>query len=347
MTMQPVRDHGVFHAFQPLPSGDAPLLRLARQAGYRSVAVFPDQTTCAIGSEAGFDEDRSGPVGWRQLATATVQNSSVLLPLVRPLLPWSAWSAAPPNQAGTFTYDLQREIREILTNGRAGRPTFVAAHLTYLHIATYPRLVDLSWAERLAVASAPAGSVRDRSFDWDDVDQPEDALPLRRWKVARVQSVLAGAVDATGFVERGGKLLVFSDHGDRVGLTPQTFTDAKYHHVVMATLGLPERAVERPTSLIDIAALAGFAPPDLAADPVVEFAIGPPELWIKLAETSRIHWSGEVDLDAQLLGGIFRHLRAHRPWAAPPGSGVARVTNRDSRTPTQLQTPEALPEVHR
>lgn len=317
MTMRPVREHGVFHTFQRFPSGGAPLVENARHAGFHTISVFSDQLTCSIGSQAGFDEDRSGPVGWRQLGLAIVQNSSVFLPLFRPLLPRAPWSPAPPNHAGTFTYDLTRELREILTSGAPGRRTFVAAHLTYLHMAAYPRLVDLSWNELSRVARAPAGSLRDRTLDWQDAETPTDPLQLHRWKVASLQHVLAAAVDGTQFLEQGGKLLMFSDHGERVGLTPQTFTDERYHHVVLASIGLPTRAVEQPTSLTDIGALLGLAQPAQVSDPVVEFANPPQALWSKLAATARVGWSGSVDLDPDLLHLVFSGLRSHRPWAMP------------------------------
>ena len=334
LTMQPVRQHGIFNAFQSLPPGGVPVLNAAKHAGYRTVSVFPDQLTCAVGTQSGFDEDRSGPVGWRQLALATIQNSSILLPLFRPLLPWMPWSDVPPNQAGTFTYDLEREVREILMSGLPQQRTFVAAHLTYLHIAAYPRSLDLDWHQRLAVAVAPAGSVRDRSFDWQDTDLPTDALALHRWKTARLQSVVAAVTDSTRFVERGGRMVLFSDHGERAGLTPQTFTERKYHHVLLASFGLPRRSTAKPISLLDIAPMVGLGSPTHAADPVVEFAIAPIDMWSKLGETSSVHWSGTVDLDPGLLQGIFEGLREYRPWldsGAASGFQSARVFAADAR----------------
>jgi len=326
MTMKPVREHGVFQTFQSFPSSGARLVENARAAGFHTISVFSDQLTCAIGSQAGFDDDRSGPLGWRQLILAIVQNSSVFLPLFRPIMSRAAWSAVPANHAGTYTYDLDREIRDILTSGAPGRQTFVAAHLTYLHMAAYPGTVDLSWPELLQVARARAGSLRDRTFFWQDTDETSDPVPLHRWKLARLQSVLGAAVDRTKFVERGGRLLVFSDHGNRAGLTPDTFREERYHHVVLASIGLPAAGVGRPTSLADIGFLLGLAP-TYASDPAVEFANPPESLWPKLAATARPRWSGQIDVDPELLGLIFKDLRSYRPWTTPASTGEARVSS--------------------
>jgi hypothetical protein len=247
-----------------------------------------------------------------------VQNSSVFLPVFRPIMPRAAWSAAPANHAGTFTYDLDRELREILTGGAAGRRTFVAAHLTYLHMPAYPGTADLSWRELSQVLRAPAGSLRDRTFFWQDTDLPTDPIPLHRWKLARLQQAIGAAVDRTRFVDRGGRLMVFSDHGDRVGLTPDTFKEPRYHNVVLASIGLPV-AEDRPRSLVDIASLLGLAP-SYTSDPVVAFANPPDSLWPRLAATARPQWSGQIDVDPELLGLIFKDLETYRPWTLPGGT---------------------------
>jgi hypothetical protein len=64
LTMRPVREHGVFHTFQSFPP-PATLVTRAR-ARFRTVSVLPDQLTCAVGSEAGFDGSQRAR-GWRQL----------------------------------------------------------------------------------------------------------------------------------------------------------------------------------------------------------------------------------------------------------------------------------------
>ncbi|NOT27198.1 MAG: hypothetical protein HOP16_13965 [Acidobacteria bacterium] len=329
MTMKPVREHGVFQTFQPFPRNQAKLLQSARAAGFYTVSVFSDQITCAIGSQAGFDEDRSGPIGWRQMMLTAVQNSSVFLPLFRPILSGAPWSAAPVNHAGTYTYDLTREVREILTSGVPGRKTFVAAHLTYLHLAAYPRAFDLSGHELWRMAQARAGSLRDRSFYWQDSDLPTDPVPLHRWKLARLQRVIRETVESTGFLD-GGRLLIFSDHGERTGLTPETIGDPRFHHVLLASFGLPVANVDQPRSLADIGSLLGLSPPQ-ASDPVVEFINPPPELWPSLTASARPRWSGQVDVDPVLLGLVFKSLKSHRPWASHSKGEAPTGESHDAR----------------
>ena len=316
VTLTPVREHGVFHTFQSLGSNEPRLLQAARAQGYHTVSFFPDQLTCAIGSEAGFDEDRSGPVGWRQLILPLVQNASVLIPLWKPALPRISSMAAPPNQGGTFTYSLRRDIREILRSGSKRRRVFAAAHLTYLHLPTYPRYVDLSWSGIRKVATAPAASIRDRSFDWQDRDRPSDPVPLRAWKLNTLQRIVTEEVSSSGLLERGGRLLVFSDHGDRVGLSADTFKDPRFHHVILTTFNLPPRSPEQPVSLIDIASLTGLIDERLVAEPAVEFVLAPPQIWPTLVSTARLHWSGTVSLDPLKLATILKGLMRHEPWPA-------------------------------
>lgn len=314
---RPVREHGVFHTFQPFPAAAETLVTRARSAGLRPVSVFPDQITCAVGSQAGFDEDRSGPVGWRQLATQLVANASLLLPVVRPLLPRILLGATPPNHAGTFAYDVDRELDGIFGEGdRRGR-ALVVAHLTYMHHARFPAYPELTASERHRVWWARAGDVRDRSFDWQDRHADSDALALRPWKVRRLTTAVADAIARTRFLapERGGQLLVVSDHGDRAGLGPDTFWKPEYHHVPLFTIGLPARPdPEAPISLLDVASLVGLAPDETAHDAAVEFAVSAPRQWPQLVRSVALGWDGSVSLDQTLLAQIFGGLRLHRPW---------------------------------
>lgn len=317
LTMEPVRQHGVFHTFQRFPAGrTAAFMAAARDRGYRTVSHFPDQSTCAVGTEAGFEQDRSGPIGWRQLLLPIVANNSVLVPLVRPALP--RWWPSPfmTNQAGSFTYDLRRDIRAIFSGGHAGQRTLVAAHLTYLHLPAYPRSTVLSWPELRLVWAAPSGALKDRGLDWQDRELPGDPLPLRRWKLTHLRHAIESELRATGYLAAGKPLVLFSDHGDRVDLTARTFADPRYHHVLLATFGLPARSPEAPTSLLDIGALMGFSA--ARAEPAVEFAVAPPAMWPALASSARLRWSGAVDLDAAMLATIARDLHRHSPWAVSP-----------------------------
>jgi hypothetical protein len=309
LTMQPVRGHGVFHGFQHFPAGQAPFIEAARARGYRTVSRFPDQLTCAVGSRAGFDEDRSGPVGWRQLLLPIVANNSFLVPVVAHVLPWRG---ALSNEGGTFSYDVRRDIRTILRSGVSGQRTLVAAHLTYTHLPAYPGALELSWAERASVLRAPAGNIRDRSLDWQDVDAPGDPLPLRGWKVKYLQKVIEAEVSAARYLEGGGQLVVFSDHGNRAGMTLENFTEDRFHHVVLATFGVRPGCPRAPVSLIDIASMVGLS--DATAAPSVEFVLSAPEQWPSLVQSAHVRWSGDVDLNPGLLADIFKGLRRHDPW---------------------------------
>ena len=309
LTMQPVREHGVFHTFQALPSTPPAFVSLARANGYHTVSAFTDQFTCAVGSRAGFDDDRSGPVGWRQLLLAIVADSSVLVPILKPALPHIWLSPSPPNHAGTFTYDLRRTIRGILRGGGDGRKTLVTGHINYLHHPAYPSSRDLTWHELSRIATAPASAIRDRTFNWQDRDEPSDPVKLRQWKLKHVHEVIASEIDAAGFLGNGGRLVLFSDHGDRAGLTVDNFAESRYYHVPLATFGLAPRCARQPISLIDIGSLLGFS--RTHASPSVEFTIAPQEQWSTLVKTARIRWSGAVDLDGDILADLFKDLRRY------------------------------------
>jgi hypothetical protein len=319
LVARPVREHGIFHTFQAFPAVADTLVSRARRAGLRTVSVFPDQITCAVGSQAGFDEDRSGPVGWRQLATQLVENASLVLPVARPLLPAALRGSVPANHAGTFAYDIDRELDGIFAEGDRGGRALVVAHLTYLHHARFPSYGELGAEERHRVWWAPAGDVRDRSFDWQDQHASSDALELRPWKVRRLTTALEAAIARTGFFapERGGELVVLADHGDRLGLTPNTFWKPEYHHVPLLTVGLPARPdTDAPISLLDVRNLIGLGPDDAPHDPAVEFTVSAPRQWPQLVRSVQLAWDGSVTLDEALLAQIFRGLRLNRPWPA-------------------------------
>lgn len=317
LALKPVREHGVFHTFQRMPEEDAALLRAVRAQGYRTVALFPDQLTSTVGSTAGFDHDLSGPRGWRQLLLPVVANNSMLAAVIGPALP-RVWPGAPPsNEAGAFTYDVRRDVRRILRSGGSAAPTFVAAHLTYVHLPAYPAAFELTRAELAAVLAAPARLIRDRTLDWQDEDQPGDPVPLNRWKLRRVQQIIRHEVRETGYLQSGGRLMLFSDHGSRKALTMEAFTDPRYHHVPLMTFGLPARCPAAPISLIDLAALLGVS--EGWAAPVVEFTFADRENWPALVHTARLRWAGDVDLDERLLARLFTDLRRHAPWPVDEG----------------------------
>jgi hypothetical protein len=316
--MQPVREHGVFHILQHFPEtkGKKTLIEKAQAAGYRTVSVFSDQVTSWVGKEAGFDDDRSGPLGWRQLATSVVENASLLLPLFRPLIPGLPLSAVPANHVGTFTYDLAREFKEIFSMRDSRRPIFVAAHSTYLHTAIFPRYTELSREESQRVLRAPVHSLWDpSSFDWG-ASPATEPLRLRKWKVQQLQKTIIQSIERTKFLspERGGHLLIFSDHGNRTGLNADNFWEERYHHVLLVTFGLQTQRPEKPISLLDAGSLLGLVPTMAPFDPIVEFALSQPSEWSALGKDARPRWDGSIDLDEGILSEIFVRLRSYRPW---------------------------------
>jgi hypothetical protein len=316
LTQRPVREHGVFHTFQRMQGTDAALLHAARDQGYRTVAIFPDQLTAAVGSTGGFDEDRSGPIGWRQLLLPMVANNSLLIPVFGSALPRPWPGASLSNEAGTFTYDVRRDVRRILRAGQRDQPTFVAAHLTYIHLPAYPGSRELSLDEFVTVMTAPAAAVRDRTIDWQDADRPDDPLPLNQWKIRHVQTVVRQEVVRSNYLVNGGRMVLFSDHGSRKDLAIETFGSDRYHHVPLATFGLPARCPDVAISLIDIGGLMGFG--GVSSQPAVEFTFADKENWPALVHSARFRWSGGVDLDPALLAELFTSLRRHTPWPTEP-----------------------------
>jgi hypothetical protein len=159
--------------------------------------------------------------------------------------------------------------------------------------------------------------VRDWSFNWQDRHVSPDGFELRTWKAKRLMTAVGAAVERTHFLapDRGGQLLVLADHGERVGLNPNTFWKAEYHHVPLLTVGLPARPdPAAPISLLDVSSLIGLAPDDVPHDPAVEFIMAPPAQWPQLVRTVQLAWDGSVSLDPTLMAQVFRGLRLHRPW---------------------------------
>jgi hypothetical protein len=254
-----------------------------------------------------------------------VTNNTFLVPIVRPALPKLPFGA-PPNHAGTVTYDVRREVREILRAGSRGQPALVMGHLTYPHLPAYPGSVELSWQEFVRVARAPAGTVFDRSFDWQDADKVDDPLQLHRWKIAHLLEVIRSEVDSSGHLERGGRLVLFSDHGDRANLKLRNFGDPRYHHVLLATFGVPARCTSAPISLADIGMLLQFA--DVHTDPAVEYMFTPETLVPILVRHAELRWSGDVDIDPALLSRLFKELQRHDPWTELTGRACGETTQR-------------------
>jgi hypothetical protein len=107
------------------------------------------------------------------------------------------------------------------------------------------------------------------------------------------------------------------DHGSRVSLSYETFRDERYHHVPLATFGLPPSCPTEPISLIDIGRLLGFS--TVQAEPALEFAFPEPGTWPVFFTTVKLRWSGQVDMDDELLAQVFAGLRKHEPWPKAAG----------------------------
>jgi hypothetical protein len=313
LLLKPISEHGVFHTFQSIPDiSNSSLIKEARKQGYYTISKFSDQTTCWAGSDHAFDQNLSGPLGWRQIATRIYENASIVLPLVRPVLPRIPFSSVPPNHAGAYTYSIEREINEILSPSSTKTTTLVVGHSTYLHMPAYPKYLDMSWSEFKRVLWSPAYKIQDRSFDWQDTDRPDDAIPLRQWKLKRMQAVLSEAVEQTMFLERGGRMILFSDHGDRIGISPQNFHEDRYHNVMFATFNLPVRDTSLPISTMDSGPILGLVQRE-PFDPVVQYANSEPSEWPQLKHSAKIEWDGRVSFNNDLLSVIFKRLQSYRP----------------------------------
>jgi hypothetical protein len=129
LLMKPVREHGVFHTFQSSPNGSGnSLIDEAGKQGYYTASFFSDQLTCWVGSDFAFDQDFSGPIGWRQLASTIFENSSIMLPLIKSVFPKLPFSSVPPNHAGSYTYSIERELDEILSLPSIKKASLAVGH---------------------------------------------------------------------------------------------------------------------------------------------------------------------------------------------------------------------------
>jgi len=319
---RPVRDTGVFTICMSPDWRAAPfnLVSAAHRAGFRTRSYFSDQFTSYVGTEAGFDLDRSGPLGWLQLATASLKENSVFLPILLPRLPRLPGARTPRNQSGTFGFDVAAELDDLLASERDAGATFSAGHLDYLHQPLYPRFDELAPAERTRVLGSPVAAVEDLSFDWQYPTIPGDALGVYSWKVRHVQRMVIDALERTGFLEsdRGNRLILFSDHGSRKDLTVATFERPKYWNVVLATFGADARSRDVPLSLLDVPALLRLedSTRPVPDSPEVEFA------GVEVTDLPRLAPyflpDGRVLFAPDVVARIGRTLRTFRPFGEPP-----------------------------
>lgn len=332
---EPPERHGVLIGLQDwtLDGSEAALTTRARDAGLSTMAVFPNRSTTWAGARGGFDVDRGGALGWHQMATAWLKNSSILLPLVLPLLPDVPGGRTPRNQVDTFSYDLASDLARILAPGEGRR--FVAAHVTFLHESRYPSFPEMSPDERRRVLRARAGRIFDDSFNWLHEDEPDAPIPLRRFKWAQLQETLADYLRSTGTLEpsRGNAVVVFADHGPRSGLSQETFCEPRFWHVPLLAWGdrsgLP---LDAPVSLGDLDRIVGLGVPGAPRiPPRVTFASVSPTDWADLMSGTRPRRDGSTELPPEVVARISARAESCDPaeegrafaGAPPDGAGNA------------------------
>jgi hypothetical protein len=317
-----VRETGVWEIFMTADWSKVPydLVREAHRQGFTTYSYFSDQFTTYVGTEAGFDVNRSGPMGWLQLATASLKNDSVFLPVALPRLPSLPGAKTPSNQSGTFGFDVAGEIETILTTNAPGGRAFSAGHLDYLHQPLYPKLSDLTAEEKRIVLHSPVVSAQDFSFDWQYPPIPGDALGLYRWKIRHVQDVVSQAIERTRYLDpaRKNRLVLFSDHGNRKNLNEDDFANPSYWNVVCATFGIPSRESSAPISLLEIPGMLGFPDPSRPGDaaPAVQFAgINEQES----AQLSQAYFllDGRIIANPKVMAGIGKRIKEYRPFQSP------------------------------
>jgi hypothetical protein len=315
---------GVFFVFQAPDWSRLPptWVDRARTQGLMTESRFSDQFTTHVGSDLGFDVDRSGPRGWRQPISAAVKDASVFLPVILPWLGNLPGKGTPPNQSGTYAFSLRLELAEILAGRQESTPGLVVAHVDYLHQSRFPGLSELSQLERHAVTAAPVRALADRSLHWQYPGGGPDPIALYDWKTRHLQEVLAGVIEESGVLAPGrqNRLVLFSDHGPRTGLTEQEFAAERFYRVPLFTFGVVGVDPDRPISLIELGALLGFAEarPEMMAPPAVEYANATAEEWRRLVERGRPQADGGLSLDPEVLGAIGARLTRVTPTATGP-----------------------------
>lgn len=322
------QDSGVFLIYQDVDWTRVPfnLVAEAERRGYETWSFFSSQFTPYMASHAGFDHDRSSPIGWLYIATGFVKDSSIFVPVLQPRLPALPFAKSPSNQEGTFAYDLRAAVREALTAG-GEKPAFVAAHFAYLHAYGYPRYDDLEPGAVRRLLSARVDTLQDQSLDPELPEIEGDPLSLHDWKIRHIQLVLRDELASTRFLENGNRLVIFSDHGQRRGLGHNTFGRPSAFHVILATFGLPAREPHLPRSLADMASLIGMAPPDQRLPPVVQHFGGilPEEVAViqNSIQTGKrgsgLKPDGEVRLDPLVVRAIGQRLTTFVPLGPNAG----------------------------
>jgi hypothetical protein len=338
---RPVHETNVVFTFQSADWNHAPfqLVREAKKAGFETWSIFTDQFTSYVGSTAGFDYDRSSPMGWRQIATSMVKNSSILMPMLVSRLPQIPFSTTRPNQANTYCYNLKATIRRFLTVGTGTRRAFVAGHVEYLHQTAYPGMQDLSSEERALVIHASVDSLRDNSLHWYSPETTSEPLHINEWKEEHLQRVLTEELKETGFLDpaRQNRLVVFSDHGHRRGLTNENFGDPRYYNVLLASFGASVVGdPSSPISVLEIPRILGFVDASRPAlsPAVTEYVNLSTEEFKRAAKGTRVKMDGRLELPQEILSISEQRLKEFRP---PSGeySDVREIHKEEKPAPSE------------
>ncbi|HEY0159850.1 MAG TPA: hypothetical protein VGF28_21370 [Thermoanaerobaculia bacterium] len=311
---------GVFLTYQRPDWKRSPyqLVSEGKRRGFETWSFFSDQFTTHVGAHGGFDVNRSGPVGWLQLATASMKESHILGPVLLPRLPRIPLARTPRNQSGTFGYRLSAELHGFFTAGSRDSKIFAVGHVDYLHQPGYPGMSDLTPHERGRVRRAPVDKIWDLSLHWQYPDFEGEPLGIYAWKIARLQRFVSDALRESGAADpaRRNRIILLSDHGNRKDVGPQDFARQRYYKVLLATIGIPPRNPRMPISLLDLPLLLGWPDPSRPhpAALVVEYANNESlDEWRRMMETATLTPTGEVILQPRVTAELGRRLLAYRP----------------------------------
>ena len=320
---RPIHETGVTLIFQNPDWNRSPfqLVNEAKRRGYQTWSYFTGQNTIYLGSIAGFDFDRSGPMGWLDNATVGAKNGSIFVPFMVSRLPHIPFSRIRRNQAGTYAYDLRAVVHNIISAHEGTRPVFAVAHIGYLHDDAYPRMGELTEHERSELRQARIDAIKDAGSDWQILPVDGDPIDLRTWKYQNVQRVITDELRKSGFLDpqNKNKLVILSDHGIRGGLHNDNFANEKFYRVPLITFGVPVRDVKAPISLLDVPSLMGIDDPTMPgpAYPVVEYTN-----WCSSDEYTKeireAKWTadGRINLGSSAGKRYLDLLRSYDPYKA-------------------------------
>lgn len=323
---RPVHETGCYLTFQDPVWERSPynMVEAAEESGFETWSFFSDQFTTYVGTNGGFDVNRSGPKGWLQPGTAAIKDASILLPVMLPRLPTIPWAKSPRNQSGTFAYDLRRELEEIATAGDEGQPVFVAAHLDYLHQPAYPGLHELSSQNIRAVLRAPVKYIRDLSIHWQYPDLEGEPIGLYQWKLRRLQRLVVEVLEQYELAEPGrrNRIAIFSDHGPRTGIQAGAFSQRHLYKVPLVTTGTAPRDPAVPISLLDINKLIGLPDPTRPepAPAAVEYTfMRTLQEEVVVMRASSMRSDGQIELNPWIIARFGEQLLAYFPHQAERG----------------------------